>query len=222
MNTILKIDKEMKDLKHDINREIKGINEVREKVKGKKSKIIKENNMKNENDDIEIKYENTNIKFEDIVIKSEDIYIKSEDIQLKSEDEDLEVVKAQNCAVQEKEDMDCGQSFSYTKCDENLHFKNRFPCKVCPKSYSLKNNLSEHMRTHTGDKSTNCSLCDKIFSQKLESNCHNKLLLECQDKKFSNKGSREGWLLLPKHSQNFIFQQSQCPSQVLKITQSSP
>ena len=62
------------------------------------------------------------------------------------------------------------------------------------------------MRTHTGDKSTNCSLCEKIFPQKSESNCHNKSSLECQNKKFSNKGSREGWLLLPKHSQNFIFQ----------------
>ena len=167
---------------------------------------IKSEDISIKSEDIVIKSEDILIKPEEIAIKSENNYIKSEDIYIKSEDKDADEVKAQDCEVQEKEDMDHVLSFSQRKFDENLLFKNRFPCNVCPKSYSLKNNLNEHMRTHTGDKSFTCNICDKIYSQKSESNYHKKSSLEFQDKRFLNKGFREGWLLLPKQSQNFQFQ----------------
>ena len=39
-----------------------------------------------------------------------------------------------------------------------------FACKFCLKSFSRKNHLKDHYRTHTGEKPYNCTVCSKSFA----------------------------------------------------------
>ncbi|XP_072771522.1 uncharacterized protein [Nerophis lumbriciformis] len=40
-----------------------------------------------------------------------------------------------------------------------------FKCSVCAKNFSHKSSLTQHMRTHSGERPFNCSVCGKSFSQ---------------------------------------------------------
>ena len=100
--------------------------------------------------------------------------------------------------------------------DEQFHDKtlppcNVFPCNVCHKVFSFKNDLSGHMRTHIEDDLNVCSLCDKKFSQNGELYNHNrrqldKISIQCQDDNFLEKCCEKGRLLPKKHHQNFIYE----------------
>lgn len=53
---------------------------------------------------------------------------------------------------------------NYT-CDVSTDELKRFQCEVCYKSFSQKNNVLRHLKTHTGEKLFQCEMCHKSFSQ---------------------------------------------------------
>lgn len=40
-----------------------------------------------------------------------------------------------------------------------------YECNECGKTFSLKQNITEHKKMHNGEKSHECTECGKVFSQ---------------------------------------------------------
>ena len=105
------------------------------------------------------------------------LYVR--DIKVQNQDED--VTSVENHAEQienviEKKTIDIHIASQHVEVlenfDANFDFKRLFPCNECPKMYSLKNDLRDHIRIHAERKSNSCSQCDKIFLYQHEVKVH--------------------------------------------------
>ncbi|XP_047452307.1 zinc finger protein 420-like isoform X1 [Mugil cephalus] len=70
----------------------------------------------------------------------------------------------------------CGKSFPKTN-DVTRHMRihtgeKRHTCKICGKCYNRSDVLNSHMRSHTGEKPYSCKTCGKLFSYKKNLNVH--------------------------------------------------
>ena len=58
---------------------------------------------------------------------------------------------------------------------EEVTPENRFKCHICSKTFTTKQNLERHHRTHTGEKPFQCNICEKTFTQKVNLDSHMKI-----------------------------------------------
>ena len=125
-----------------------------------------------------------------------DVTVENWDDDVTSVENNSEHIK--NVKEKKKSDVEVLENF-----DANFDFKILFPCDKCPKIYSLKNDLKDHIKIHVERKFYSCSQCNKTFLQQSEIKVHKRNQFKII---FPKKCGQEGRLMLRKQKQNFIFQ----------------
>ncbi|KAK6469506.1 early growth response protein 3 [Huso huso] len=67
-----------------------------------------------------------------------------------------------------------------------------FQCRICMRSFSRSDHLTTHIRTHTGEKPFACEFCGRKFARSDERKRHAKVHLKQKDKKLAEKTAAAG------------------------------
>ncbi|KAJ4945792.1 hypothetical protein JOQ06_023470 [Pogonophryne albipinna] len=67
-----------------------------------------------------------------------------------------------------------------------------FQCRICMRNFSRSDHLTTHIRTHTGEKPFACEICGRKFARSDERKRHTKIHLRQKDKKAEKAGAVAG------------------------------
>lgn len=85
-----------------------------------------------------------------------------------------------------------------------------FQCRICMRNFSRSDHLTTHIRTHTGEKPFACDICGRRFARSDERRRHMKIHLKEQQKKQDEEISKLNYLQSSTNQQSMNFNMKSC------------